>query len=191
MILSPENEYLVVLDACVLAPMPICDTLLRLASEPAMYQVRWSEAILTEVTSFLTKRSYTQEQVTRRIQTMRDYFPEAIVSGFESLRVCWDLPDPRDWHVMAAAIVGHANAIVTANLKHFPERELEQVGILIQHPDEFLFQQFHLNKERVQQTIIEQASACHRETSWLIERLKEGNPKFVSALLENGGIGLG
>jgi hypothetical protein len=33
--LSTTNQYIVVLDACVLAPMPLCDLLLRLAEEPA------------------------------------------------------------------------------------------------------------------------------------------------------------
>ncbi len=36
MILSNENEYAVALDACVLAPMPLADTLLRLAEAPSI-----------------------------------------------------------------------------------------------------------------------------------------------------------
>jgi hypothetical protein len=34
MILAQDNEYAAVLDACVLVPMPLCDTLLRLAEDP-------------------------------------------------------------------------------------------------------------------------------------------------------------
>lgn len=49
MILTPDNEYAVVLDACVLVPMSLCDTLLRLAEEPAMYRPLWSDEILAEV----------------------------------------------------------------------------------------------------------------------------------------------
>jgi len=56
MILTPDNEYAVVLDACVLVPMPLCDTLLRLAEEPAMYRPMWSEEILQEVGAALEKR---------------------------------------------------------------------------------------------------------------------------------------
>ncbi len=42
-------RYTAVLDACVLVPMPLCDTLLRLAEEPAVYRPVWSEQILLEV----------------------------------------------------------------------------------------------------------------------------------------------
>jgi hypothetical protein len=49
MILTQDNEYAALLDACVLVPMCLCDTLLRLAEEPAMYRPLWSNEILQEV----------------------------------------------------------------------------------------------------------------------------------------------
>ncbi len=48
------------------------------------------------------------------------------------------LPDPNDRHVLAAAIVAHADIIVTYNLKDFPEAALHPFNIEAQHPDEFL-----------------------------------------------------
>ncbi len=46
----------VVLDACVLIPMPLADTLLRMAEEPRLYLPRWPQAIMDEVTrSLITK----------------------------------------------------------------------------------------------------------------------------------------
>lgn len=42
MILSQDNEYAALLDACVLVPMCLCDTLLRLAENPSMYRPLWS-----------------------------------------------------------------------------------------------------------------------------------------------------
>jgi len=53
------------------------------------------------------------------------------------------LPDPNDRHVLAAAIVGRCDVIVTCNLKHFPDKTLASYGIEAQHPDEFLSN--HLN----------------------------------------------
>ena len=47
------DQYVVLLDACVLAPMPVCDTLLRLAEEPAFYAPKWSWEILEEVSRTL------------------------------------------------------------------------------------------------------------------------------------------
>lgn len=43
-----------VLDACVLYPLPLRDTLLRVA-EQDLYAVRWSRRILDEVTSNLIR----------------------------------------------------------------------------------------------------------------------------------------
>ena len=50
------SQYIAVLDACVLAPMPVMDTLLRLAEEPAFYTPKWSAQILQEVERVLTDR---------------------------------------------------------------------------------------------------------------------------------------
>jgi len=39
--IAQRNQYIAVLDTCVLAPMPLCDTLLRLAEDPAFYLPKW------------------------------------------------------------------------------------------------------------------------------------------------------
>jgi len=63
MILNQNNEYAAVLDACVLAPMPLCDTLLRLAEDPAFYRPLWSEEMLREVGDVIENRlGYSREQ---------------------------------------------------------------------------------------------------------------------------------
>lgn len=45
---------------------------------------------------------------------------DCLVEGFETLIPTLELPDPDDRHVLAAAIVGRADVIVTYNLKDFP-----------------------------------------------------------------------
>jgi hypothetical protein len=47
---------------------------------------------------------------------------------------------------LAAAIVGHADAIVTFNLKDFPDEALSQHSIEILHPDDFLVAQYDLDQ---------------------------------------------
>ena len=68
---------------------------------------------------------------------------DALVTGYEPLTSCLNLPDPDDRHVLAAAIVGHCDVIVTQNLQDFPQEVLKPFGIEVQHPDDFLAN--HLN----------------------------------------------
>jgi hypothetical protein len=48
-----KQDRTVVLDACVLVPMPLADTLLRLAAGPRLYLPKWSDQIMVEVTRTL------------------------------------------------------------------------------------------------------------------------------------------
>ena len=51
-----RSDYLVMLDACVLLPMPLSDTLLRMAETPRLYVPKWSDDILQEVTRNLVEK---------------------------------------------------------------------------------------------------------------------------------------
>jgi predicted nucleic acid-binding protein len=129
MILTRDNEYSAVLDACVLAPMPLCDTLLRCAEEPALFRALWSEETLEEVSRTIQKFSYTVEQATRRLRSMREAFPEASVSIPQNLlNAVPDIPDPHDKHVVAAAIHERANAIVTLIFATFRKISCSRMG---------------------------------------------------------------
>ena len=58
---------------------------------------------------------------------------------------CAYLPDADDVHVLAAAIGGHADCIVTWNLKDFPSDVLEVHGIEAVDPDSFIIAQWDLD----------------------------------------------
>lgn len=57
--IAQSNQYIAVLDTCVLAPMPLCDTLLRLAEDPAFYIPKYSPDIVLELRSTLHARIFT------------------------------------------------------------------------------------------------------------------------------------
>jgi len=76
---------------------------------------------------------------------MNAHVRDALVSDFEDLIGILALPDPDDRHVLAAAIKGKADVIVTANLKDFPAIALGRWAIEAQHPDTFLSQRFHVS----------------------------------------------
>lgn len=69
--------------------------------------------------------------------------PEA---SWRALMPALSLPDANDVHVLAAAIAGHADCIVTANLSDFPSAILELHGLTAVHPDDFLVAQFDLDQ---------------------------------------------
>lgn len=181
MILTPDNEYSVILDACVLYPMPLCDTLLQLAIEPAFYRPLWSEQILQEVGNTLEKRKYSREQRERRLRVMREHFPEALVEVPDQIinAVRESIPDQGDCHVLAAAIVGNANAIITQNIKDFPDECLKKYGILCQNADDFLIHQYWLGPDQILEKLDYQAARRKEERIVLITRLGKAVPKFA------------
>ena len=110
----------VVLDACVLVPIRLATTLLWLA-EAGLFQPLWSEPILDEVQRNLPKVGVAPEQAGRRVAMMREAFgAEALIDGFDDL-IDQLRCDPKDRHVLAAAVRGGADTVVTFNLKYFPD----------------------------------------------------------------------
>ena len=75
---------------------------------------------------------------------MNRTFEDALVAGWEDLEETITLPDPDDRHVVAAAMRGRADAIVTANLRGFPDDVMTPLGIAVVSPDEFLLDQLDL-----------------------------------------------
>ena len=110
---------LVVLDACVLANFSLCDTLLRLAEPPRLFEPKWSEEIIRETTRTLESKLGWPGSLTAHLETeLRAHFGEAWISGYEPL-IPRMANDKKDRHVLAAAAHGQASIIVTLNLRHF------------------------------------------------------------------------
>lgn len=93
----------------------------------------------------LNRPDLTANRLLRTTEAMNETFPDATVHHYEALTESVTLPDPDDRHVLAAAIRGQAQVIVTANLKDFPNDCLSQYDIEAQHPDEFITYLLELN----------------------------------------------
>ena len=128
-----------IFDACVLYPAPLRDLLMHLALLDVV-RARWSADIHEEwMRSLLAQRhDLTRAQLERTRQLMDAHVREGLVSGYEPLIPTLTLPDPKDRHVLAAAIHTKADVIVTFNLKDFPADTLALFGMEAQHPDEFV-----------------------------------------------------
>jgi predicted nucleic acid-binding protein len=126
-------------DACVLYPAPLRDLLMQMALTD-LYRAKWSHMIHDEwMRNLLHNRpDLTRERLERTRECMDSHTRDCLVIGFEDLINALELPDPGDRHVLAAAIHGRADVIVTYNLPHFPPEHLSRYGIEAQHPDEFL-----------------------------------------------------
>lgn len=144
--MAGSARYTAVLDANVLYPALLRDVLLSLA-DADLYSAKWSVHIRNEWTrSLLRDRPELSTQVAAAAQAMEDAIPDCLVSGYEHLIEGLLLPDADDRHVLAAAIVGHADAIVTWNQADFPQEVLDPFGIEVQSPDEFVLNQLMLEK---------------------------------------------
>ena len=61
---------------------------------------------------------------------MAAYFPDARVTSYEEL--IGSMPNhPKDRHVLAAAVAGRADILVTENLKDFPPAAVANFGITV------------------------------------------------------------
>jgi len=175
--IAQSNQYTVILDTCVLAPMPLCDTLLRLAEDPAFYIPKWLDDILQELRSTLQRMGYTPAQAERRIAAMETAFEDAKVMGYECLARSMT-NHPKDRHVLAAAVRCGAHAIVTENVKHFPAESLKPYDLDVLTPDDFLVHQFHLNRDLLEEKLASQAAARRVSVSELIRTLSKLVPSF-------------
>lgn len=150
--------FKVVLDANVLYPFTLRDTLLR-AVDAGLFQLYWSDEILDEaLRNLVADEIVTVEQSARLRDAMTTAFPEALVTDYESL-IAGMKNDEKDRHVAAAAVKAGAQVIVTINTADFQELP---AGIEAQHPDEFLCNLFDLQPDLVTGIVREQASDLKR-----------------------------
>ena len=144
--MAAHNLYTALLDANVLYSVAISDALMEVAAT-GIYAAKWSKAIDDEWVRNLakTKKRAEADFHTRR-DSMHDACPDWEVpeEGWRLIEPCLSLPDVNDRYVLAAAVAGHADSIVTINIKDFPSSILEPLGITALHPDEFLLQQLQL-----------------------------------------------
>jgi predicted nucleic acid-binding protein len=173
----------VVLDACVLYPLPLRDTLLR-AAQLNLYAVRWSQRILDEVARNLVQdRRATREQARNLIDAMERAFedaavPEAAIASLEPTMT----NERADRHVLAAAVASGADTIVTSNLRHFPATAYEAFGIEVVHPDAFLCELHEHAPAKIRVLLTAQAAALSRPPltmTELLDLLAATVPEFV------------
>lgn len=179
--------FIATLDACVLVPITLADTLLRVA-ERELYRPVWSERILAETMDAIcaVHPEADPDAIRRRISDMNTTFEDACIEGWESIEINIILPDPDDRHVVAAAVCGRAGVIVTSNLKDFPAAVLKPFGLEVLSPDDFLLDALDLAPRIVLDVIREQAAHSRRPVLSpvdVVARLaRAGVPQFADEI---------
>lgn len=176
-----NGDFPVVLDTCVLVPVSLCDTLLRMA-ERRLYLPRWSTQTRVELEhALVNKIGLTAEKAQKRITKMHDHFLDALVSGYEPLLPAMTNHE-KDRHVLAAAVEAGAEIIVTLNLRDFPDDALAPFRVKAKHPDRFFIELYDLSPQVVTHSLHAQASAIGRSLAQLLDTLNVITPDFVELI---------
>lgn len=129
-----------------------------------------------------------EPQLHARVKLMNRSVPDCLVENHETLFAVLFLPDADDWHVLAAAIAGPADAIVTFNLKDFQPDVLDLRKIVAIHPDDFVLNQLELRPYEVLPAVKKKRARLTRpprSAAELIAMLeRSGLPVNVALLLE-------
>lgn len=142
-----------VLDACVLYPTVLREILMGCA-QAGLYEPLVSERILREWVRATAKLGPAQQAVAEgEAALLRAQFPKAMVREQTGIEARLLLPDPNDVHVLAVAIGGHAEGIVTFNAADFPRHVLAEEGITRRDPDGFLWELWSSHPDAVARVV--------------------------------------
>lgn len=143
----------VVLDACVLYP-PILREILLGAASIGLYTPLWSERILEEWARATRKLGPAAEAQARTEVTLtRAAFPRASLDPAPGIERRLQLPDDNDTHVLAVAIAGSADAVLTYNAADFPRHVLAAEGLARRDPDGFLWELWSRHPDAMAQVL--------------------------------------
>src|SRR5690606_31116210 len=139
-------RFTAVLDTNVIYPVIIRDLLFWFAHYD-LYTPKWSAHIFDEWKEVMMRKGLSEDEATKRTLAPNYAFPDAFVHHYEGIIPNLTLPDPKDCHVLAAAIKANANIIVTNNLRDFPKDYLETFGLGVKSADDFLTDIIDLNPQ--------------------------------------------
>jgi len=175
-------DFDVLIDACVLANHGVCDLLLSLAERPRLFVPHWTAKILDEVErTHRDKLGWPTNLVELFQKEITTAFPEAEIHGYEGF-IEGLTNDWKDRHVLAAAICGGCPVILTFNLRHFKNDNLQDHGIVAMHPDDYLVTLFEIEPSQVVAVLGEIAGRRRMETEDVLIRYGSVIPKFSSCV---------
>lgn len=174
------------LDTCVIYPTVMREMLLG-AARAGAFTPLWSARIIEEWQRAAVKLGRDGiAQAGAAAALISAAWPGAEVTWSPSLEARLWLPDPADIHVLAAAIAGSADVIVTLNAKDFPRQILAEEGLSRSDPDALLhgvWQAQPDKMEHVAQQVLDNARRLS-DGEWTMRALlkKARLPRLAKAL---------
>ena len=152
-----------------------------------IYDALWSHQILDEFAMSLKRRrpDLDPKRIDRTRTLLIEQFPEAIVREYEDL-IPLMRNDVDDRHVLAAAVKGNANVLVTFNVKHFTANACEPYKIKVLTPDQFLCSLWQIYSKKMANVLVLQAidlSKPPKTPVQLVETLGLSAPEFANKVL--------
>jgi hypothetical protein len=183
---ATPSPPIVLYDANLLYPFHLRNLLVQLGVHHIV-RPRWSDAIHDEwIRNVVASGKATRERLLRTRDIMKRVLPDADVVSDEKRLAGLLLPDPGDRHVLAAAIAGGADLILTFNLKHFPPELLAPYGLVARDPDTFL-RDLHRADPQVIRAVVDAArlnlsQTAPDEHSFIETIERQGLAEFAGAL---------
>jgi predicted nucleic acid-binding protein len=168
--------FVAIYDSCVLFPRTMRDILTRVAAA-GLVRAQWSEHIHRELGEKLVVKYPDMAegtQIDKLIEFLTATVPDCLVVGYEGLIDSFDLPDPNDRHVAAAAIKAGAQVIVTRDGRGFPDEFLDQHDMCLKDPDDFVADLIDLPRAGpvMHQIVTEMAEDADLDVADVIKKLR-------------------
>lgn len=143
----------VLIDTCVLYPTVMREVLLGVAAY-GLFEPLWSARILEEWARAARKLGPDGEAQARgEVALICAAWPRAEIKPAPGIEARLWLPDPDDVHVLASAIAGYADVLLTLNNADFPGHTLAEEGVTRREPDGFLWQMWSFHPDPVAQAV--------------------------------------
>ena len=185
--MTSPDQFISILDTNVLYPAGIRDILIQPAVHD-LYRPKWTPDIFEEWLRIDSRLRTTHDptKVKRTQQQLDSFFFNARINHYEHKIDGLHLPDSNDRHVLAAAIHGECDFIVTRNRRDFPDEVLDPYGIEALTPDEFLLTLFRENPDEftdsVRAVLAKLKNPPYSVEEYLHKRMQDGLVNTVKEL---------
>lgn len=186
------SKYRALIDANVWYSAVLRDSFIEFAYWD-FYKPLWSNEIFNETKRNLeTANADYAETFSRHSSYIIELFPDGLVVDYSGQLGSLTDVHIKDEHVLASAVIGNADAIVTFNTKDFPSNAFEKYGLDVVHPDDFLLDQFFLNPQNsltaIARLLTDYSNPALTVQEYASRITAASCPKFAMLLLENESV---